>query len=339
MSQPGPFCAGANRSVDELESGGSSGGQDHLHAEGRAWGKHHQRASNGVLSVVNRCLYVFPIMIVRILQYWELIFLLAQADFSRRIAKKLKVQTNRHALETDTHLRLNGTPLGDVYAIGDCATVQNNVAEHLVSFLRRLAWQKGQNPEDVQLTFSDWREVAGQVKKRFPQASHHLRRLDRLFNEYDKDKSGSLDFQELSSLLRQIDDKLTSLPATAQRAHQQGQYLGRKFTKISLAAPGLRLNEVDYGDLDEAIYKAFQYKHLGSVAYVGNAAVFDFGGMSFSGGLLAVYIWRSIYFAQSVSLRTRILLAMDWTKRALFGRGWSSFPLPHFFYGRHEVYE
>ena len=219
-----------------------------------------------------------------------------------------------------------------MYAIGDCATVQNNVAEHLVSFLRSLAWQKGQNPEDVQLTFSDWRELAGRVKKRFPQASDHLRRLDRLFHEHDKDNSGSLDFKELSSLLRQIDNKLTSLPATAQRAHQQGQYLGRKLIKIAQAAPGLRLNEVDYGDLDDAVYKAFKYKHLGSLAYVGNAAVFDFGGMNFSGGLLAVYIWRSIYFAQSVSLRTRILLAMDWTKRALFGRGWSKSAPPTSFF-------
>ena len=80
-------------------------------------------------------------------------------------------------------------------------------------------------------------------------------------------------------------------------------------------------NEVDYGDLDEAVYKAFEYHHLGSLAYIGNSAVFDFNGLSFSGGLMAVYLWRSVYFAQSVSLRTRMLLAMDWSKRALFGRG------------------
>lgn len=80
-------------------------------------------------------------------------------------------------------------------------------------------------------------------------------------------------------------------------------------------------NEVDYGDLDEAVYKAFEYHHLGSLAYIGNSAVFDINGLSFSGGLMAVYLWRSVYFAQSVSLRTRILLAMDWSKRALFGRG------------------
>ena len=60
---------------------------------------------------------------------------------------------------------------------------------------------------------------------------------------------------------------------------------------------------------------------MGSLAYIGNAAVFDFNGMNFGGGLLAVYLWRSVYFAQSVSFRTRCLLAMDWSKRALFGRG------------------
>ncbi|KAI7095636.1 hypothetical protein KC352_g38769, partial [Hortaea werneckii] len=70
----------------------------------------------------------------------------------------------------------------------------------------------------------------------------------------------------------------------------------------------------------EAVYKPFEYKHMGSLAYIGNAAVFDFEGLNFGGGLLAVYLWRSVYFTQSVSLRTRCLLAMDWTKRALFGR-------------------
>lgn len=249
----------------------------------------------------------------------------SQTEFSQRLAAKLDGQNNKHALETDSHLRLVGAPLGDVYAIGDCSTVQNNVSDHIVSFVRSLAWEKGKDPEQMQIHYADWRNVAKRVKQRFPQAADHLRRLDRLFHQYDKDKSGTLDFGELRELLMQIDSKLTSLPATAQRAHQQGQYLGRKFNKIAQSAPGMRLNEMDYGDLDSATYKAFEYKHLGSLAYIGNAAIFDINGKGFSGGLLAVYLWRSIYFAQSVSLRTRILLAMDWTKRALFGRDLMNF--------------
>ncbi|KAG9809060.1 hypothetical protein KCU63_g21736, partial [Aureobasidium melanogenum] len=85
------------------------------------------------------------------------------------------------------------------------------------------------------------------------------------------------------------------------------------------------LNAMDYGDIDDAVYKTFSYTNMGSLAYVGNAAIFDFGGMNFAGGLAAVYLWRAVYFSQSVSLRTRILLAMDWTKRALFGRDLMNF--------------
>ncbi|KAF2032499.1 hypothetical protein EK21DRAFT_98895 [Setomelanomma holmii] len=249
----------------------------------------------------------------------------AQTDFCKRLAAKLDGQNNKHALETDTHLRLSGAPLGDVYAIGDCSTVQNNVSDHIVNFLRTTAWEKGKDPEQLQFSYNDWRGIAKRVKQRFPQAANHLRRLDRLFEQYDIDKSGTLDFGELRELLFQIDSKLTSLPATAQRANQQGVYLGRKFNKIAQAAPGMALNNVDYGDLDDAVYKAFEYHHLGSLAYVGNAAIFDYNGYGLSGGLLAVYLWRGVYFAQSVSFRTRALLAMDWTKRALFGRDLMNF--------------
>lgn len=246
----------------------------------------------------------------------------SQTEFCQTLAKKLgDAQPNKHALETDTHLRLVGTPLGDVYAIGDCSTVQNNIADNLVYFLKGMAWEKGKDPKDMRVTFAQWKEIAVKLRKRFPQASNHLRRLDKLFEAYDKDKSGTLDFGEMHELLMQIDSKLTSLPATAQRANQQGVYLGKKFNKIAQAVPGFRANEVDYGDLDDAVYKAFDYHHMGSLAYVGNAAIFDFNGLNFSGGLMAVYLWRSVYFAQSVSFRTRLLLTMDWTKRALFGRG------------------
>ncbi|KAJ0118945.1 hypothetical protein J7T55_013201 [Diaporthe amygdali] len=251
----------------------------------------------------------------------------SQTDFSQTLAKKLgDFQTNRHALETDTHLRLNGAPLGDVYAIGDCSTVQNNVADNIVTFLRGMAWKHGKDPENLDLHFTEWRNVAAEVKRKFPQAVGHLKRLDRLFAEFDKDQSGTLDFGELRELLKQIDSKLTSLPATAQRANQQGQYLAFKFNKMAHAAAGLMANDIRDGDLDDAVYKAFEYHHLGSLAYIGNSAVFDLGGgWNLSGGLWAVYTWRGAYFAQSVSFRTRMLMMMDWTKRGLFGRDLMSY--------------
>ncbi|KAI1325518.1 hypothetical protein F5Y16DRAFT_401377 [Xylariaceae sp. FL0255] len=251
----------------------------------------------------------------------------SQAELCQRIAAKLgDVQTNRHALETDTHLRLNGTPLGDVYAIGDCSTVQNNVADNIISFVRGLAFKHGKDPETLELSFSEWRNVAHEVKRKFPQSVAHLKRLDKLFEAFDKDQSGTLDFGELRELLKQIDSKLTSLPATAQRANQQGIYLANKFNKLAHCAPGLSANDIRDGDVDEACYKAFEYHHLGSLAYVGNSAIFDLGsGWGFTGGLWAVYAWRSAYFAQSVGIRTKFLMMMDWLKRGLFGRDLMSF--------------
>lgn len=246
----------------------------------------------------------------------------SQTEFSTNLAKSLSThQNNRRALETDTYLRLIGAPLGDAYAIGDCSTVQNDVFNHIVTFLRTLAGSRGKGAESTEITYSDWQHVARRVRLRFPQAREHLRRLDKLFEAHDKNQSGTLDFAELSELLKQIDSKLTSLPATAQRADQQGVYLGRKLNTLAQAMPRLSINDISDGDIDASVYKAFEYTHMGSLAYIGNAAVFDFNGLSLSGGLLAVYLWRSVYFAQSVSIRTRVLLAMDWGKRTVFGRG------------------
>ena len=68
-------------------------------------------------------------------------------------------------------------------------------------------------------------------------------------------------------------------------------------------------------DVDEAVTRHFTYRHLGSLAYIGNAAVFDLGRFNFTGGLAAMYAWRSIYWSEQVSMRTRALLMIDWIVR------------------------
>lgn len=100
--------------------------------------------------------------------------------------------------------------------------MQNNLAAHIVDFLRSADLADGKDPAATELTFGDWRKVAGTIRRKFPQAANHLKRLDALFYENDRDHSGTLDYNELEILLKLIDGKLTSLPATAQRAHQQG---------------------------------------------------------------------------------------------------------------------
>lgn len=57
-----------------------------------------------------------------------------------------------------------------------------------------------------------------------------------------------------------------------------------------------------------------------SYRYIGNAAVFDLGKLSFMGGLAAMYAWRSVYWSEQVSSRTRALLMIDWIVRQVWFR-------------------
>ena len=153
-------------------------------------------------------------------------------------------------------------------------------------------------------------QLVKKIKERVPMAGDHLVQVRELFQLYDSDADNSLTLNELFKLLEEIGSRITSLPATAQVAAQQGKYLGKKLHKISGAASSpIRLLA------DEAVSQPFKYFHLGSLAYVGNAAVFDFGRYSLMGGLMAMYAWRSIYWNEQVSTRTRALLMIDWIVR------------------------
>jgi NADH dehydrogenase FAD-containing subunit len=51
--------------------------------------------------------------------------------FTALVSSLLPNQVHKKAIEVDAQLRVKGAPLGDVYAIGDCATVMT------VPFCRR----------------------------------------------------------------------------------------------------------------------------------------------------------------------------------------------------------
>ncbi|AOA64236.1 External NADH-ubiquinone oxidoreductase 2, mitochondrial [Komagataella phaffii CBS 7435] len=242
-------------------------------------------------------------------------------------------QHNKRAIQTDAHLRVLGAPLGDVYAIGDCATVKTDLAEHTVEYIRHYVVNKYFNQrsqrnqiitdDDIMhllLSHSELMELKRHISTKHPLASESLEFISELIPKYDTGNTGKLSFDQITRLLKEIDSKVTSLPATAQRAHQQGTYLGKKLSKLTSSNTTLSIDTIMKGDIDDAIAKPFKYQHLGSLAYIGNSAVFDLPGRSFVGGLVAMYLWRGIYFAQSVSMRTRVLLFMDWLNRGIFGR-------------------
>ncbi|SJM87659.1 related to NADH-ubiquinone oxidoreductase 64 kDa subunit [Zygosaccharomyces bailii] len=257
----------------------------------------------------------------------------AQNPLAKHVVQSFQEhQRNRRAIETDSQLRIIGNPDKDVYAIGDCSTVRSDLAANTVQYMKNFITQRDighpntsiitdDDVRNMTLTYDEIRELCRQVGKLHPQTRESFVDLEDFLPKYDLEKKGSLNYDQLTLLLKNTEAKVTSLPATAQRAHQQGTYLGKKLTKIARYTNDyLRAGQPVPADLDDNYCKPFKYVHLGSLAYIGNSAVFDLPGYSFVGGLIAMYLWRGVYFAQTVSLRTRVLLFMDWLKRGLFGR-------------------
>lgn len=91
-----------------------------------------------------------------------------------------------------------------------------------------------------------------------------------VFDEFDKDKDQQISLNECAALFDSLSKKVTSLPATAQVASQQGKYIGAMLSQLAKSTKTLRAN--DLPDLsDEAYYKPFKFTYLGSLAYIGNS--------------------------------------------------------------------
>ena len=96
-----------------------------------------------------------------------------------------------------------------------------------------------------------------------------------------------------------------NLPATAQVAKQQAQYLAR-----TLLSPA-----------DSKTKDGFQFQNWGSMAYVGDQkAVVDWPRGSTWRGWMAWLLWRSAYFSMTVSWRNKALIPMYWFLTWVFGR-------------------
>ncbi|KAF9812931.1 hypothetical protein IEO21_05886 [Rhodonia placenta] len=241
---------------------------------------------------------------------------IAMNPFTERVSNLLPNQVHKKAIEVDAHLRVKGAPVGEVYAIGDASTIETSV----VSYLLELVDEADKN-KDGKIDYDEWRVMVNRIKARIPMAESQLQKVRELFDLYDEDSDNTITLNELAVLLQEIGNKITALPATAQVASQQGKYLGRKLTKLAKQRDVLIQNGLAFGPgADEAVSGAFKYLHLGSLAYIGNAAVFDLGKTSFMGGLAAMYAWRSVYWSEQVSSRTRALLMIDWIVRGVWGR-------------------
>ncbi|KAI7892974.1 pyridine nucleotide-disulfide oxidoreductase-domain-containing protein [Mucor mucedo] len=231
---------------------------------------------------------------------------IAMTSFAKNLTDKIPIQAHKRVLTTDGYLQLHG--LDDVYALGDCATIENpKLIEHITEFI-----QNADTDGDGKIQYKEFLAICETMRSRFPLTEQHLTNLKTMFNKYDTDHDGFLDVQEMGLMLKDIDKNMTNLPATAQVASQQGQYLAKYLNTLS---------STENDECTQKMVGPFRYSHLGTLAYLGNTAVGDFKwGYQMVGGLWALYLWRSVYWSEQVSMRTRLNLSIDWTKCAIWGR-------------------
>jgi NADH dehydrogenase FAD-containing subunit len=135
------------------------------------------------------------------------------------------------------------------------------------------------------------------------------------------------------------------LPATAQVASQQGEYLASLFNKQYNFSPKpteegivppptkdpnhrLSLSEAiaSFASQAEDYAKPFQFLNLGILAYTGGGSALAQVSVApetpnIQGkGRLGNAVWRSVYLSKQVSWRNRVLVMNDWAKRRVFGR-------------------
>ncbi|KAJ2319012.1 hypothetical protein IWW51_001145 [Coemansia sp. RSA 2702] len=244
--------------------------------------------------------------------------------FTQLLCQKLpETQRNRHAITVDTRLRVKGVADGSVYALGDCATVEYpNMLEHINEL-----FESAHHADATEITRSEFSTFVKSATAKFPCAAGHFQSLERNFDYFDANHNGRIDRSEFRGMLEFVDAKLTALPALAQVANQEGVYLGRALSTLAALDADRSSDAEQRRRAEELAVPPFAYHHRGTLAYLGRAAAADFGeGQAYKGSNLAAkYLWRSVYWSQQVSLRTRFLLMMDWIKELLFGRDLSKF--------------
>lgn len=243
-------------------------------------------------------------------------------------------QTHFRSIVTDEYLRVRGAPEGSMFAIGDAATIEQQKALDKADEL----FEKADVDNSDSLSLKELRSVLNEASKEFPHLSEHAKFLESQYGAkrfggivakaFARSKTGSqsqyedmyksltedssLGREEFRELLKTIDSGLRALPATAQVAKQEGEFLAELFQSQKLA-PG--------NVLDRKTVRSFEYVHKGSLAYVGSdEAVMDVPVIGPIMGVFAGLAWRGFETFSQISFRNQVLVATDWVRTKLFGR-------------------
>lgn len=129
----------------------------------------------------------------------------------------------------------------------------------------------------------------------------------------------NITLEEFQQQLETIDKGLRALPATAQVAAQQGEWLAGLFNKYHVGSAGVIANGIP------ASVEPFKYTHLGSLAYIGgDKAVIDpahkdspLGSMR---GWMMGFAWKGAETFMQISVRNMYMVSRDLIKSKISGR-------------------
>ncbi|XP_057956002.1 external alternative NAD(P)H-ubiquinone oxidoreductase B3, mitochondrial-like isoform X2 [Malania oleifera] len=233
-------------------------------------------------------------------------------DFMKQIG-----QTNRRALATDEWLRVEGCD--SIYALGDCATInQRKVTEDIWAI-----FSKADKNNSGSLNLGDFKEVMNDICERYPQVEIYLKKkqlksIDDLLSSSQERQS--IDIEWFKAAFSNVDSQMKNLPATAQVAAQQGEYLAKCFNRME-ECEKYPEGPLRFRAAGRHRFRPFRYKHLGQFAPLGGEqTAAQLPGDWVSIGHSTQWLWYSVYASKLVSWRTRTLVVSDWGRRFIFGR-------------------
>ena len=164
------------------------------------------------------------------------------------------------------------------------------------------------------------------------------------------DEDTALTKEEFHELMASIDRGLRALPATAQVAKSQGEYLAKLVSSGALwqrerELKNMRTSDESESESDNAetsssssssssssatpaaaalpapSHPPYKYRHKGSLAYVGrDRAVMDIPVIGPIFGLSAGLAWKGYETISQISPRNVVLVSVDWLRTKVFGR-------------------
>ncbi|CAD5176662.1 unnamed protein product [Musa acuminata subsp. malaccensis] len=238
-------------------------------------------------------------------------------DFMKQVG-----QADRRVLATDEWLRVPNCD--GVYALGDCATISQRKVMEDISAIFRVA----DKDDSGTLTVKEIKDVLDDICERYPQVELYLKSKQMkdfidLFKDANSNavkESKELNIEEFKKALADVDSRVKMLPATAQVAAQQGNYLAKCFNKMKIC------EENPEGPLrmrgsGRHRFHPFRYRHFGQFAPLGGEqTAAQLPGDWVSIGHSSQWLWYSVYASKQVSWRTRFLVVSDWMRRFIHGR-------------------